>query len=95
MSANATDPIEALQNRGSVVLTITVTFLVASTVFVVLRLISRIGVVKKVTWDDHFIVLAWVLADTRPRVLRIVVLTLHRFLPLGFLFPSAGEHTSA
>ena len=69
MSANATDTIEALQNRGPVVLTITLAFLVVSTVFVVLRLISRIGVVKKVTWDDHFIVLAWVLADLIPRVL--------------------------
>ena len=47
-------------NRGPVVLAVTIAFLCASTAFVVLRLISRIGVVKRVAWDDHFIVLAWV-----------------------------------
>ena len=51
---------QASQDRGPIVLTITIVLLIASTVFVALRLVSRIGVVKKVTWDDHFIVLAWV-----------------------------------
>ena len=59
MSAG-TDSSDALQDRGPIVLAITIAFLVASTVFVSLRLVSRIGVVRKVTWDDHFIVLAWV-----------------------------------
>lgn len=62
MSANTTNPTGPLETRGPIVLTITVTFLVVSTLFVVLRLVSRIGIVKKVTWDDHFIVLAWVRA---------------------------------
>lgn len=48
------------QNRGSVVLAVTVAHVVASTIFVVLRLISRIGVVRKVSRDDYFIILAWV-----------------------------------
>ena len=52
--------VQLSQDRGPIVLTITIVLLVASTVFVALRLVSRIGVVKKVTWDDHFIVLAWV-----------------------------------
>ena len=54
------DSAEALQNRGPAVLAVTIAVWVISTVFVVLRLISRAGVVKKVTWDDYFIVLAWV-----------------------------------
>lgn len=51
---------DAIQNRGPVVLAVTIAFLVASTVFVLLRLISRIGIVRKVSKDDYAIVLAWV-----------------------------------
>lgn len=47
-------------NRGPVVLAVTIGMMCASTAFVVLRLISRIGFVKRVTLDDYFIVLAWV-----------------------------------
>lgn len=49
-----------VENRGSVVLAVTTALLVASTVFVALRLVSRVGVVKKVSTDDYFIGLAWV-----------------------------------
>ncbi|MCJ1283823.1 hypothetical protein MMC26_003154 [Xylographa opegraphella] len=52
----------AVQDRGPVVLAVTVAFLGASTLFVALRLVSRIGIVKKVTLDDYLIVLAWFLA---------------------------------
>ena len=48
------------QNRGSVVLAVTIAHIVASTIFVVLRLISRVGIVRKVSRDDYFIILAWV-----------------------------------
>lgn len=48
------------ENRGPVVLAVTIALLCVSTVFVVLRLISRLGVVKRVSADDYFIVLAWV-----------------------------------
>lgn len=47
-------------NRGPEVLGVTVGVLCLSTVSVILRLISRIGVVKRVTPDDYFIILAWV-----------------------------------
>ena len=53
----------AEENRGPVVLAVTVAVWVVATAFVVLRLISRVGVVKKVTPDDYFIVLAWVSAN--------------------------------
>lgn len=52
----------AEENRGPVVLAVTVAVWVVATAFVALRLISRVGVVKKVTPDDYFIVLAWVSA---------------------------------
>lgn len=48
------------ENRGPVVLAVTTVFLVVSSVFVLLRIISRAGVVRKVSWDDYFILLAWV-----------------------------------
>ena len=51
---------ENTQNRGPVVLAVTTAMLVASTVFIVFRLVSRAGVVRKVSQDDYFIVLAWV-----------------------------------
>lgn len=51
---------EHLQNRGPPVLAVTTTLLVVSTIFVVLRLVSRAGVVRKVSRDDYFIILAWV-----------------------------------
>lgn len=51
---------EHTQNRGPAVLAVTTTLLVVSTVFVVLRLVSRAGVVRKVSRDDYFIILAWV-----------------------------------
>ena len=60
------------QNRGPAVFAVTTALLVVSTIFVVLRLISRIGIVKKVTWDDRFIVLAWVRAvSQRPGIMCI------------------------
>lgn len=54
------EPNSNIENRGPVVLAVTTAFLFASTVFVALRLVSRVGVVKKVSKDDYFIVLAWV-----------------------------------
>jgi len=56
-------------NRGPVVLAVTIAILCVSTAFVVLRLISRLGVVKRVTWDDYFIILAWV-SEYRGRTIR-------------------------
>lgn len=48
------------QNRGPTVLAVTAAMIVLATIFVFFRLVSRIGIVKKVTWDDYFILLAWV-----------------------------------
>lgn len=50
----------ASQNRGDEVLAVTVALFVASTFAVVLRFISRIGIVKRVSMDDYFMIVSWV-----------------------------------
>ncbi|SLM35439.1 Major facilitator superfamily domain, general substrate transporter [Lasallia pustulata] len=54
--------IESMQNRGPVVLAVTIALLAVSTTAIFLRLVSRIGVVRRVLWDDYFIIVAWLLA---------------------------------
>jgi len=54
----------AAQDRGPTVLAVVLALLVLSTAFIVLRLVSRFGVVKRVGNDDYAIILAWV-SDTR------------------------------
>ena len=49
-----------MQDRGPTVLAVVIAFLCLSTGFIVLRLVSRIGVVKRVSNDDYAIVVAWV-----------------------------------
>jgi len=46
--------------RGPAVLIVTIILLVLATLFVALRMVSRIGIVKRVTVDDYFMLLAWV-----------------------------------
>lgn len=46
--------------RGPAVLVVTAIMLVLATIFVTLRMISRAWIVRRVTLDDYFIVLAWV-----------------------------------
>lgn len=59
MADNSSHP----HSRGPAVLIVTVIFMVLATVFVLLRMISRIGIVKRVTLDDYFMMLAWVSKD--------------------------------
>ena len=54
------DTASHLEKRSSDVLGVTIAVLCVSTIFVILRLVSRVGVVKRVTPDDYFIILAWV-----------------------------------
>ena len=49
-----------MQDRGPAVLVVVIVMLCVSTVFVVLRLVSRIGIVGRVSNDDYAIILAWV-----------------------------------
>lgn len=51
-----------VENNGPVVLAVTVSMIATSTLFVLLRLVSRGGIVKKVSADDYCIAVAWILA---------------------------------
>ena len=50
----------SLQDRGPTVLAVVIALLCVSTVFILIRLVSRIGVVKRVSNDDYAIIIAWV-----------------------------------
>ena len=55
------DPVTlSMQDRGPTVLAVVIALLCISTAFIVLRLISRLGVVKRVSNDDYAILIAWV-----------------------------------
>jgi hypothetical protein len=47
-------------DRGPAVRVVTIVFLVLATIFVTLRMWSRVGIVKKVSADDYVMLLAWV-----------------------------------
>ncbi|KAI0144075.1 MFS general substrate transporter [Hypoxylon sp. NC0597] len=49
-------------NRGYAVFAVTVSTLALTTLVVVARLFCRYRIVRSVTWDDYFIVCAWLLA---------------------------------
>lgn len=53
-------PGENIPDRRESVLIVTTATLGIATIFVVARLVSRLAIVRKVTWDDYFIVLGWV-----------------------------------
>ena len=50
----------SMQDRGPTVLAVVIALLCVSTAFILIRLISRIGVVKRVSNDDYAIIVAWV-----------------------------------
>ncbi|ORY65087.1 L-fucose permease [Pseudomassariella vexata] len=49
-------------DRGPAVFAVTTATLVLASVFVAARLYTRLGIVRNISWDDYFIVLAWFLA---------------------------------
>jgi hypothetical protein len=51
-----------IEDRGPVVFAVTTATLVLASVVVAARLVCRIGIVRHVSWDDYFILLAWLLA---------------------------------
>ncbi|KAI9829119.1 MAG: hypothetical protein M1832_000142 [Thelocarpon impressellum] len=58
MSARGAD----VETQAPVVLAVTTAVVVASSLFVLLRFISRVAIVRRVSWDDYFMALAWVIA---------------------------------
>ncbi|KAL8829006.1 MAG: hypothetical protein Q9170_006355 [Blastenia crenularia] len=50
------------QNRGHEVLAVTVALFVAATSAVILRFISRVGIVKRISVDDYAMIVAWIIS---------------------------------
>ncbi|KAI1806828.1 MFS general substrate transporter [Daldinia bambusicola] len=55
-------PSGSFPNRGPAVFAVTIATLVLTSCIVAARLFCRIRIVRSVTWDDYFIVIAWVIA---------------------------------
>lgn len=51
-----------MDHRASVVLAVTIVFLIAATVAVILRLLTRIVVVRSISLPDYIVLLAWLIA---------------------------------
>lgn len=49
-------------DRGPAVFAVTLATLVVGTFFFIARLVCRTIIVRRVSWDDYFIILAWFLA---------------------------------
>lgn len=49
-------------DRGPAVFAVTISTLVVGTVFFIARILCRAVIVRRVSWDDYFIILAWLLA---------------------------------
>ncbi|KAI0179203.1 MFS general substrate transporter [Hypoxylon sp. FL1284] len=58
----SSDDQSSFPNRGPAVFAVTTATLVLTTCIVAARLFCRSRIVRKVTWDDYFIVIAWFLA---------------------------------
>ncbi|KAL8992472.1 MAG: hypothetical protein Q9169_007079 [Polycauliona sp. 2 TL-2023] len=56
------DDITANQNRGPQVLAVTTALFVAATFAVILRFVSRVGIVKRISADDYAMIAAWLIA---------------------------------
>lgn len=50
-----------LHGRSETTLAVTIAMLVLCTIFVALRMLSRVALIKKVSVDDYFMLLAWVI----------------------------------
>lgn len=59
--ADLDDDHDNLYGRSQTTLAVTIFMLVVCIVFVGLRMLSRVAIVKKVTIDDYFMLLAWVI----------------------------------
>lgn len=66
-------------------LAVTTAMIACATVFVFFRMVSRIGIVRKVSWDDYFMILAWVrpiLPPSQAVVAYPYIVAAHRVWPV-------------
>lgn len=62
MSSSAAEDGVAIPNRGPAVFAVTTATLVLASVFVGARMICRFFIVRRVSWDDRIMILAWLIA---------------------------------
>ncbi|KAG6079458.1 hypothetical protein E4U15_003746 [Claviceps sp. LM218 group G6] len=62
MSSTSEDDDGTVPNRGPSVFAVTTATLALASVFVGARIICRYWIVRRVTWDDRIMILAWILA---------------------------------
>lgn len=60
--ADAATSAVSIPDRGPAVFAVTLATLVVGTFFFIARLVCRTLIVRRVSWDDYFIILAWFLA---------------------------------
>ena len=75
-----------MQDRGPTVLAVVIALLCVSTAFIVIRLISRVGVVKRVSSDDYAIIIAWVSHIPVRLHQTMLVVNTWQLLAFGFSF---------
>ena len=75
-----------MQDRGPTVLAVVIALLCVSTASIVVRLISRIGVVKRVSNDDYAIIIAWVSHVPIPLYHTLSVVNTWQLVAFGFSF---------
>lgn len=59
----ADNNISSMSSRSEAIFGVTIAFFACATLFVTLRMLSRIWIVKKVSLDDYVILVAWLLAS--------------------------------
>lgn len=52
----------SIPDRGTAVFAVTLSTLVVGTFFFIARIVCRTFIVRRIGWDDYFIILAWFLA---------------------------------
>jgi hypothetical protein len=58
--AEMTNYNDLLDSRSGVVFAVSLFSVIASFLFVILRMISKVAILRKTSWDDYFVILAWV-----------------------------------
>ena len=76
----------SMQDRGPTVLAVVIALLCVSTASIVIRLISRIGVVKRVSNDDYAIIIAWVSHILARLCQTLPVINTWQLVAFGFSF---------
>lgn len=78
--------LHTMQPRSQTVFAVTVAMFACATLFIFFRMLSRIWIVRKVSLDDYFILLAWVWSTLR-KTGRVYRLTVYRYLLLVYRSP--------